>query len=510
MRVQVGLVGDSPGWRSLLHQEGVSFSVLSVPDQFRNDQFSVLVVYSRLSVEWCDVVKKFVRQGGALIVVAEHFTHMFGKRGNRRSIRYLIPQPSSLFHGVGIADIFRSGVVVNEAQWFLTDSKVPSILVEQFEDGMIVVIPVDFGSLVTDLRIRRKAFYMKGTRLPAERVSLVSKGEVRKIVHHLLRIVHTERGIPYCHLWYFPDAIPNVFAVRIDTDFGTEKEVDVLYQLAEEKNIRMSWFLHVEAHRQWLKKFLEMHGHDIGVHCYEHRMAGREDMEKALQELLTVGFKPVGFAATYGAWSPEVGRAAEELGFLYSSEFSFDYDNLPSFPMMAGDQSAVLQVPVHPICIGSFRRCKVGEREIVEYFNRTVDWKIAAHEPLFFYHHPKDGYPNALRHLMDWASANTVRNLLLSEFASWWKKRAGWRADVEIRERSLRVGGNWDSSAALRIIRGDAEAIVVLDREINMNALPWIPVGNGPELPSDIERIRRFSPRLVFETAQNSWRRKFR
>lgn len=509
MKLRVGLIGDSPGWQLLLLQEGVPFTVLTDPDELANHAFSIIILHSAVAQGWGEAIKKFVERGGGLLSVTQHYLKIFGGKGNRVSIRYMVPHEHGQFAGVGLADIFSIGTIAERAQWYYANGKVPSILIERVGEGAVVAVPVDFGALSLDTRARRKAFYLKGNRLPSERVSLVSKGEIRKIIHHLLRSLHTELGIPYCHIWYFPDGVHNVFALRIDTDNGTENEVETLYRLAEGENIRMSWFLHVEAHKEWLATFSKMSGHEIAVHCYRHRVATRADMQKAFEVLRTFEFTPQGFAAPYGVWSENIQRAAEELGFLYSSEFSFDYDNLPSTPIIGNTWSRVLQIPIHPICIGTFRRCRVSDNDIIDYFDRVVAWKLAAREPLFFYHHPRDGNLDVLRHIIRLSRRENQPNLLYSEYASWWKKRMGWRIDIELADRTIHLQGNLSPDACLRIIRDDEEVIVRIDRAIHLSEIPWRKIVPAPPLPSDILRIRKFSPRLVFAALQTSWRRAF-
>ncbi len=86
-----------------------------------------------------------------------------------------------------------------------------------------------------------------------------------------------------------------------------------------------------------------------------------------------------------------------DCGFEYSSEFSYDYDNLPSVPRLRHGEGT-LQLPIHPICIGSLKRHSYSDKQMIQYFENVIQRKLASSEPIIFYHHPKDGYYDVL----DW------------------------------------------------------------------------------------------------------------
>ncbi len=498
MKLHIGLTSSSAGWQTILQQEGVPFSVLVSPDQLNVEGFSVVVVNDNSPKRWKGMLDGYLRAGGALLMTGENYQRHFAREGKRKSIRFLRGEPGSRFERIGLVDIFSTGTIYQDARLCPTNDGLPSVVVERVGNGIITVFPVDPGELVLDARTTQKYFYSPGGRHPSEHVSLVSRGGIRRMVHAALEYLHNERGLPYCHVWYFPDGAENVFAVRVDSDYGTHDEIESVYQFAEDHQIKLSWYLHTESHKSWLSRFASMDGHEIGIHCNEHAIlksyaGSRADIMKARELVQQQGISPVGFVAPFGVWSSELGKAIEEFGFLYSSEFSFDYDNLPSYPWMGAAWNSVLQIPIHPICIGSFRRLGSGINEMIEYFSRVVAWKRAVQEPLLFYHHPKDGCHPVLEFLIDALKRSGARSLLFRDFAAWWKERFSMNLAVEFDKSGLAIEGSLSPRVSLHITKGTQEALVPSGLSIDFSKVQWREKMPVPSLPVDITSIRSFS-----------------
>jgi hypothetical protein len=222
---------------------------------------------------------------------------------------------------------------------------------------------------------------------------MVSRGEIFQLCHHALEYLHHCRSLPYVHLWYFPEMAPNILAFRIDTDGAARYDVDALYDVLSNAGVAGTWFLDVAAHEPWLPHFATLAGQELGVHCYEHRIEGDPDRQcaqwgRALAMMRHAGFAPQGLAAPFGAWNPGLGSAIDWLGLLYSSEFSYAYDTLPLVPEDVDRAFKTLQVPIHPISIGSLRRTAATSKQMVDYYRSTIGAHWTRDIPLFFYHHP--------------------------------------------------------------------------------------------------------------------------
>ena len=108
------------------------------------------------------------------------------------------------------------------------------------------------------------------------------------------------------------------------------------------------------------------------------------------------GIEPVGFAAPHGRFNGGLHAALESLGVSHSSEFGLAYDDLPFFPY----EGRVLQIPVHPICLGVFLEAHNeatcppwtpadAAQLALSHFERMIDEKRLAGEPIFLYGHPE-------------------------------------------------------------------------------------------------------------------------
>ncbi len=182
------------------------------------------------------------------------------------------------------------------------------------------------------------------------------------------------------------------------------------------------------AHEGWINMFSDFKGHEIAVHGYNHFTSkyyidNRENIEKALRILSKNGINCSGYASPYGLWNKSLNDVCENLGFKYSSEFSYIYDALPLNPVINNRISPVLQIPIHPICLGSLVNAKLNENNIIEYFRNQFQWKITHCNPLIFYDHVLHNRSDLLEEIFRGVNSLDVSVLTFSEYVNWWKKR---------------------------------------------------------------------------------------
>ena len=125
-----------------------------------------------------------------------------------------------------------------------------------------------------------------------------------------------------------------------------------------------------------MEQFSGMQNQEIGLHCYNHKVTNQHnsiklDVNKGIYILNKANIPFCGYAAPYGEWNIPLANAMEEADFTYSSEFTLDYDNLPFYPYLNSRFSSVLQVPIHPICLGRLKNAHHNEDDIINIILNT-------------------------------------------------------------------------------------------------------------------------------------------
>ncbi|HEY6952726.1 MAG TPA: hypothetical protein VI758_09985 [Bacteroidota bacterium] len=501
MNLNIGVVGHSRHWEEMLEQEGVPWS--NVSDSITPETYSAVVAGEEVHDHELAMLRDYLSQGGGLLCSAKVYAELRQTTYGQEFIRYVVADPGSHFSNVGLVDVQSRCRIAWNANQLRTDRHAFCVHKGVFNNGHVIALPFDAAELWTDGRSATKSFYSPERRLPFERVSTISRGGIRRLVTRSLEILHHHRGIPYAHLWYYPNDAKSVFGLRVDTDRGTPAEIDELYKLVLACEVPTAWFVDVRSQQLFLSMFASMEHQEIGAHCYEHKtfddtQRNEANIRQALSMLEGARIKPEGFAAPYGTWNEGIGRAIHNCGFVYSSEFAYDYDNLPSFPHFGTDRSNVLQIPVHPIGVGNLRRQGYSDEQMRRYFDFITDMKLSVREPLFFYYHPKDGHHDVLRHLFDHLKQPRVAAMFPGEYASWWKRRLLIRPAISMSGSSLKISGNkGPESAWVRISRPDgSEAFSPIKDEVVLGKLSWGLVPVPYALPPDYTRIRDFNYRI--------------
>ncbi len=514
MNIHVGVLGNDRGWNTLLEQEGVPHSFLH--DASDIEQCSVVIVSDTVVRSTFEKVEQYLKNGGAVVCAGQTFTRMTSNPSSRVFVRYLIPEPESVYIGCGIIDLDSDCTLPASANQLRTNDGSSALLLGEFGGGYIAVLPFDAGAMMRDHRIGAKSFYARGRKLPHEQVSLVAKGAIRKLISRTLELLHHRRGLPYVHAWYYPRDAQSIFALRIDTDFANEQDIDRLHSLAQHLQVPFSWFVHVKHQQKFLQLFKAMVNHEIGIHCFNHVRYDQEetalhDIHKAINVFHTYGMEPRSFSAPYGCWNNDGARAIDTFRFDYSSEFSYDYDNLPSYPLLDEHAGSTLQVPIHPISIGSLRRQGFNEEEMHSYFNEIIDSKMSEREPLIFYHHPKNHHEVVLENMIKHIQHQHVPSMRMIDCAKWWKERSRVSLDVKLQGAVLNVSSeHLHNDVWIHITQGNGtESFVQQSPRFNLEHLVWKAKPISVPLPDDIHRARTFNPWIYINHVEDYIHRMF-
>jgi len=523
VKIQIGLLGQSSTWEQIVRQEGVPWRIVDLSAGVLSEQCSVLVVACPLTTPQVAAVEEYLRCGGGVVGYAEHLACVGGTYTRPERLEYLVSEPhESQPFDVHMLDLGCDGAVPHEANLLRTQSNSFAMFAGPLCGGVGVMLPFDVSTAVSDSRTATKHFYFMRDRLPKERVALVSKGEVRQLLHRSFEYLHHTRNLPYAHLSYFPGGDKNLFSFRIDTDGAQRTDIDSLYDVARDTQISMSWYLDVKSHENWLHHFRHMPGQEFGIHCYEHETyptyeANLKNIARAQRTMEAAGIRAVGFTSPFGMWNPELARAVDEFGFEYSSEFSYAYDTYPLYPEAGNVRFKTLQVPIHPICIGSLLKVGYTEEQMKEYYRMVIDQKLARNEPLFFYHHPTHRCWDVVRFIFDYVQQKGIRNTTFADYARWWKKRLETPLAMMFEEDLMRMRidesslGSEREDVWLRVSEPAGRAASIpLRPEINLKDVQWTETKEPCWPPTDIRRIREFDPRTLLGGLFDTMIRKLR
>lgn len=506
MTLRAGITGHAPLWEHLLQREGFPWMHVDLSTGDGVAGCSVVIVTGPADRTALDALAQFLRGGGAVLAPAGYVTGLAGTTVRPEHLAYLVSDGDPVFRSVRLVDLDVRGQVAREAHHLRTPEGTHAVVAGPLGGGVVVLLPFDPAQVLADTRAVDRAFPARHDRLPTERVSRVSRGELSSLIHDALAFLHHARSLPYAHLWYFPGLRRNVLSFRIDTDGAGQGDIDDLYAMLRAASVPATWFLDVAAHKSWLAHFARCEGHEIGLHCYHHRIHGdpREqeaDWQHGLALLRDAGFSPQGMAGPFGTWTPELGQVIDRLGLLYSSEFSYAYDTHPLVPVLPGNRVRTLQVPVHPVSTGSLRRAGFSMSHMKEYYLGVADALLARDLPLAFYHHPTQRAPGVFEALFDHCTARGILPMRMDAIAAWWRERMALTPSLAIGDGWLACGPEGAVDRADRAIHivfpSGEDALVHATPRIDLASVARVP-RHPHVVPPDIRATREFDPRRAF------------
>ena len=424
MHLKIGLITLQPGWKLLLDQMGVWWESGINWDSDLNEQYSLIIInYPLPESHHIAQLESYLEKGGAVIDLGYILDSLEDIRFGRTFKKTFYPEPTDYYSPHEPIDIYRNIWLHPEG-----DLCEGAIHARRYNKGIAAFLGWEINPLMMDERATYKHFHHEGHPPPFERVSLVSKAEIRRFLFGLMKWLHVSRNIPFVHKWRFPGLAEQLFLFRVDTDFGTREEIAVLSDVTKTWEIPTTWFLHVAAHEAWLQDFPHAEADELAAHGYEHNATtalvfNTRNIKQAVDRMKQNGIRPGGFTAPYGYWNPALAKAIASFQFRYSSEFALSYNHYPFFVESYDADPPLLQISVHPICIGSFRRTKVSDEAMSSYFMDIITRFEALHEPVALYHHPKDEHHGVLNEIFSYITKKPFYTSTFIAFANWWRQR---------------------------------------------------------------------------------------
>lgn len=506
-RLCIGITDLSPGWKVLLDQIGLWYEEIDFKLPII-DHYSVIIVNASVSEENENALHDFNDKGGSILETMNGKTFSYARFTAFKKVERLInPKTIPFLNHIPFLDIYTKAELYNGL-----DNFDGIIDFEKHEEGIVCNLGLNPDELISDNTFTRKRFFFKEKQHPDELVSKVSKANLLELIVSILKELHFQQGLPFVNKWTSPDEKP-VFAFRIDSDFGTQESIQHLYEIGKAHQMPMTWFLHVEAHEDWLSAFHEFKGQEIALHGYEHGTSDSyenifNNIEKGRQVLIDAGFDPKGFCVPYAIWNNALAEVLAKFEFGYSSEFTIGYDGLPFPPLHKDQEMETLQIPIHPICTGSLNRKQVSLQGMKEYFLFVLENKISRHQPIVFYHHPLQPGGELWNDVFAEVNTRNLCKLSFSDYASFWKKRnstsfeayldtesSGITLSGELGDLFLQVSG---SHTSFDLIKSDKEHEIKSSGKFTYH-------GTGELSETDINQMRSAKLQLL-KTSLLDWR----
>ncbi len=326
--------------------------------------------------------------------------------------------------------------------------------VDQLREGSVG----DPMAMLLQQRAHRHRWQIAGLSV-SEEIAQVDQRAVRRRVLDLLREAIERAGGVWVTMSAYPFPYRSALNFRIDYDQFDAADFHATLDTIAGYEDATSHFVNAAAYLSHDDALRRLAGLDVGSHGYHHHTyrtveENFANIQRGIKTLEALGFEPSGFVAPGGRFNRNLLRAMDRLGVSHSSEFALAYDELPFFP----EDSNVLQIPIHPICLGLFLenvnadgpRAAAATQQIVrtavDYFRQTARGKYRHGEPVFLYGHPTGRlgrYPQVLRAVFDTADEfGAIWKTTLSEFAAWWRARAEVQLRVVRRGERFEVQGD--------------------------------------------------------------------
>jgi len=316
-----------------------------------------------------------------------------------------------------------------------------------------------------------------------EEVAAIDRAAVRRVVLAELRSLIENQGGVWLRVRPVPSPYRTAFSFRFDHDAYVPADFTAVMDAISGREEMTTHFVCAATHERHGDALRRLRDCDVGSHGYRHHtyrdpLQNLQNIAKGIVTLRTLGFEPRGFAAPHGRSCATIAAELRAMGVTHGSEFAVGYDDWPFFP----DANDVLQIPVHPVCLGivldaarsqepdcATLRNRVAAA-VSDHFLAAAEAKRAAGEPLLFYGHP-DGrlgrHVRVLTDLLDQAAVwGDVWKTNFTEFQQWWRARAAVRTTVLPLEDEyeVRVSGlpsRW--KCGLEWIAGETHAVCDAD-----------------------------------------------
>ena len=178
--------------------------------------------------------------------------------------------------------------------------------------------------------------------------------------------------------------------------------------------------------------------------------------------------------------------------------------------MNQNKSSNVLQVPIHPICVGSLKNSKHSLNQIKEYYSNLIKNNTSNNLPIFIYDHPKQFDEKILKWLFKKINELNLPSLTLMDFSKWWKERLKikWNANI-LNDKIIIDYQNWNDRVFLKISKLNMKSIISNKSDLtDIKNLKW-KIKNENLISTNYEQLNKINRKIIMNNIlQFYWKNK--
>ena len=454
-------------WKTILDQEGLYWEIIC---NFSNSNACTIISDdTKISFKF---LNDYVSSGGLLLISSFKWKKLSNTKNHKSTSSFLTPKTGSFFSSIDFIEINHSieypknkTMIPLDQNFFIYKHLVGS--------GCIIIHPFDLKKIFLDSTSKRKNFFDSRSELPSEVVSSVSKSKIRKTLFLCLKYLYDFKKIPLVRSSYNPSNYRSIFCFRIDSDFSNSKNANTINSLCEKHSISPTWFIETSSMKMIKNVYNNFNSFEFAFHNDRHIVFNNfndnnNNISNGLNKLKKLNITNLnGFAAPFGDWNMTLNQVLENK-FLYSSEFGFDYDNFPSFPIINNSFSNVLQVPVHPISIGRLNRSHYSKEEMIEYYFKIIKEKYIQNEPVLIYFHPNNQFFSVIENIFQKILSLNVKIMTMYEYYCFWINRINSKPDCSFDKNTIFIN---NPNQNVEIFLKKKSSIIQAKKEIQLSSL---------------------------------------
>ena len=476
---------DSP-WKTILDQEGLHWEIIN-----KDLNHNACIIISDDTAVSFDLLENYVKSGGLLLISSFKWKKITNSENHKKKVSFLIPKKSSPFSSIDFIEINHEVEYPKNKSMFSLDDNL-FIFKYPLGSGCIIIHPFNLKKNFCSTNSRRKNFYDTRIELPSEMVANVTKSKIRKTLFLCLKYLYDFKKLPIVRSNYNPANYNSIFCFRIDSDFSSKKNAKKINALCEKYSIPATWFIETSSKKIIQNVYKNFNTSEFAFHNDRHIIFNNlydnnKNIETGLNKLKNLNINNLnGFAAPFGDWNVTLNEALEDK-FSYSSEFTYDYDNFPSYPIINGNFSKVLQIPVHPISIGRLNRSHYSKYEMVDYYLNIIKKKYLQNEPILIYYHPNNKFFSVIETVFKEIKLLDIKIMTMYDYYNFWIKRILNKPNCSFNNNTIIIN---NSSFNVEILFNKKSAVIHSKKEINLSNIKFNTIKkNNP--PKDIKKIKK-------------------